>query len=80
MDVLHRRLVKRIRALALAQDIPLNHLADRAGVTRSYLFRVLAGTSSPTTAWIAKVAKVLAVDPGDLVEKPRARRSTSRSS
>ncbi len=41
----------------------MSHLADRAGVTRSHLWNVMAGRASPTVQWLAKIAAVLDVDP-----------------
>lgn len=67
MDVLHRRLAKRIRARALVRGVALTHLADRAPVARSSLFRVLKGAQSPTVAWVAKIARVLRVETWELL-------------
>ena len=81
MDATHKRLARRIRSLASVRELPLSHLADRAGVTRSHLWRVLDGRSSPTVAWLGKVASVLGVEVADLLvrevreppgKKPRA--------
>jgi len=65
--MLQARAVRRIRELAKVRGMPLSHVADRAGVTRSYFWRVLANRSSPTLAWLEKIGAVLGVDPGLLV-------------
>lgn len=61
-DELHRRVAVRIRALAKAKGLPLSHLADRAGVSRSHFWEVLRCGRSPTLSWLNEVAKVLEVD------------------
>jgi transcriptional regulator with XRE-family HTH domain len=78
VDVLHRRLARRIREIADEREIPLSHLADRAGVTRSHLAKVLAGGSSPTVAWLDKIARVLGVDVDDLLTKTPAPKTAVR--
>ncbi len=69
MDVLHERLARRIRVIAEARKLPLSHLADRAGVVRSHMWRVLAGRASPTVAWLGKIAAVLDVEAADLISR-----------
>jgi ribosomal protein L7Ae-like RNA K-turn-binding protein len=64
---LHERVTKRIRAIAREQRIPVTHLPDRAAVGRSHFWEVMAGRSSPTLEWLARVAVALDVDPGELV-------------
>lgn len=70
MDELHRRVIARIKATAEARGIALSHLPDRAVVSRSHFWDVLAGRKSPTLAWLAKVAAALDVDAGELVAAP----------
>jgi transcriptional regulator with XRE-family HTH domain len=67
VDDLHRRVAARIRALAKQKKIPLTHLPDRAGVSRSHFWDVVACKKSPTLAWLGRVAEALGVDAGDLV-------------
>jgi transcriptional regulator with XRE-family HTH domain len=75
VDETHRRVAARIRALARQRRIPLSHVADRAGVSRTQLFDVLAGRKSPTLAWLVKLAAALDVDVAELLAVSRARRS-----
>lgn len=67
---------RNIRSLADRRGIALNALADFAGVSRSQLFNVLAGASSPSIDWITRVATALGVEPWQLLagELPRGRR------
>ena len=68
------RLVARIREIAKEKGIPLDDLALRSEVSERYLWHVLAGKSSPTLEWVAKVAAGLGVDPHRLIRphrKPR---------
>lgn len=67
MDELHQRVVDRIRKLADERGIPITHLPERARVGRSHFFGVMAGSSSPTLTWLARIAAALEVDVEDLV-------------
>lgn len=67
MDELHQRVVDRIRKLADERGIPITHLPERARVGRSHFFGVMAGTSSPTLSWLARIAEALEVDVEALV-------------
>lgn len=69
VDALHRRVARRIRALASDRGIVLSHLPDRAGVTRSHFWRVLQGDASPTLVWLQKIATALDSDVEDLVRR-----------
>jgi transcriptional regulator with XRE-family HTH domain len=71
VDEPHRRVAAKIRALARSRKIPLSHVADRAGASRTYLFDVLAGRSSPTLAWLVRIAEVLGVDVAELLARKR---------
>ncbi|HVE86657.1 MAG TPA: helix-turn-helix transcriptional regulator [Myxococcales bacterium] len=66
-DEVHRRLRARVRAEAERLGLQLTHVADRAGVSRSHFWDVLAGRKSPTLSWLAKVAAVLGREPKDLL-------------
>lgn len=55
--------------LAATRGITLSHLPDRAGVTRSHFWNVMAGKKSPTLQWLGKLAKALDVDVEDLVTR-----------
>lgn len=71
MDELHQRVVDRIRKLADERGIPITHLPERARVGRSHFFGVMAGSSSPTLTWLARIAEALGVDVEDLVSASR---------
>jgi transcriptional regulator with XRE-family HTH domain len=71
VDELHRRLVRRVREFSRERKIPVSHLPDRAGVSRSHFWEVVGGRKSPTLKWLGKVAKALEVDPSALVTPPR---------
>lgn len=71
MDELHRRVVRHIRERAKRLKIPVTHLPDRAGVSRSHFWEVMAGRRSPTLKWLAQLATALDVDAGDLVAQER---------
>lgn len=72
MDELHRRVASRIREVAKAKKIPLSHVADRAAVSRTNVFDVLAGRKSPTLSFLKKVADALGVDTSELVPAPKS--------
>lgn len=67
---IHRVLARNIRALAKKKNVRLKHLADLAPTTRSQLFRVLRGETSPSLRWILKVADALDVEPWTLLVPP----------
>jgi transcriptional regulator with XRE-family HTH domain len=67
VDELHRRVVRHIRERAKSLKIPVTHLPDRAGVSRSHFWEVMAGRRSPTLKWLGQLAKALDVDAGNLV-------------
>lgn len=73
-DKLHQRLVKRIREVAKRRGIMVSHLPDRANVSRSHFWAVLALKASPTLSWIGAVAEALEVDAADLLAAPGATR------
>jgi transcriptional regulator with XRE-family HTH domain len=64
-------LAKRLRELAELRGIPLSHLADRAGIARSYLWRVLDAESSATLDLVQRLAAVLNENPVDLLVDAR---------
>lgn len=65
---------RNVRSSAEARGVSLNSLADFAGVSRAQMYNVLAGNSSPSLDWIAKVATVLECDAWELLV-PGDRRS-----
>lgn len=70
MDELHQRVADRIREIAERRKLPVTHLPDRAGVGRSHFWDVIAGRSSPTLAWLVRVAAALDVDVAELLAPP----------
>ncbi len=60
-------LAENIRAAAEVKGFTLTRLADFAAVSRSQMFQVLAGETSPTVDWICKVASALGVPPHELL-------------
>lgn len=64
-------LAANVREIAARKKLALNHLADRAGVSRSQTYAVLACEAAPTTDWLAKVALALEVEPWMLLKPPR---------
>jgi transcriptional regulator with XRE-family HTH domain len=45
----------------------VTHLPDRAGVSVTHYFAILAGKSSPTLLWLEKIARVLKVPVRELL-------------
>lgn len=62
MDALHKRVVVRIRKLSAEKKMPISHLPDHAGVSRSHFWEVIGGRKSPTLQWLQRVAEALEVD------------------
>lgn len=63
---LHRQVGRRIAKLALERCLSMNHLADFAGLSRSYVSAILRGRKSPTLRTLEKLADALDVDVRDL--------------
>jgi transcriptional regulator with XRE-family HTH domain len=68
LDAVHARLVSRITAIAEQRGITLSHLPDRADVARSYFWKLMKGTTSPTLGKMARLAEALDVDVSELVK------------
>ena len=75
--IVRKGIAANVRQLATAQDVALAHVADRAGIGRTTLWKLLdaSGTkgSDPRLSTIVKLAAVLEVTPADLLEAPAAR-------
>jgi transcriptional regulator with XRE-family HTH domain len=56
-------LARQLRELAREKRIPLSHVADRAGVSRSYFWLLLDGENSATLSLVQKIADALDVEP-----------------
>ena len=67
---LHPQISRRIRRLAKARKIPLSHVADRAGMSRSGFWSLLNGEVSPTVRSLEMIASVLSIHVSELVEEP----------
>jgi len=64
-----------LRAHRLSAGMTLEALADRVGVTKSYLSKVERGKSSPSIAIALRIAEALSVDAADIFGTPDADRS-----
>jgi len=64
---LERVLARRIRELAASREMPMSHVADRAGIARSHMWALLNAERSATLALVQRVADVLEVDPLELL-------------
>ncbi|MCA9707433.1 MAG: helix-turn-helix transcriptional regulator [Myxococcales bacterium] len=76
-EELRARVAQRIRELAKRKGLALTRLADEAEVSRAHLWTILNGESAASIDFLAKLAKVLAVDPDELVRRHRKPRSPS---
>ncbi|MCS3779015.1 helix-turn-helix domain-containing protein [Tsukamurella ocularis] len=61
-----------LRAHRLSAGMTLEALADRVGVTKSYLSKVERGKSSPSIAIALRIAETLGVDAADIFGTPDA--------
>jgi transcriptional regulator with XRE-family HTH domain len=64
-----------IRAAARRKRLTINSLADFSAVSRAQMFNVLAGSSSATTDWLAKIATALDVEPWQLLAPEQFKRT-----
>jgi transcriptional regulator with XRE-family HTH domain len=56
-------LSRRLREVAAERGLALTHVADRAGVGRSHLWRLLNAEASATLDAVEKIAEALDVEP-----------------
>lgn len=68
MDQYHQQLAVRIRAIAKEKGVPLTHLADLSGRSRSHFWDVMACRKSPTLKWLISLAEALEVEPAELLK------------
>lgn len=61
-----------IKSYRLAQKESLQSLADRSGVSRSMIGQIESQQTSPTLSVLAKLARAMDINLGDLVEPPEA--------
>jgi len=60
-------LAAQIRKRADQQGLSLRELAGRAGVSRSFLDRIVGADGSPTVDWLCKISAALECRPRDLL-------------
>jgi transcriptional regulator with XRE-family HTH domain len=72
-------LERRLRTVAAERGIALTHVADRAGVGRSHLWRLLNGEAAATLDVVDKIAAALDVPPLDLLDDSPKRSGRSRA-
>jgi transcriptional regulator with XRE-family HTH domain len=60
---LEKLLARRLREVAQDKGLPLSHVADRAGMSRSYFWLLLDARSSATLDAVQRLAEVFGVDP-----------------
>lgn len=70
-EEIRARVAMRIRELGARRKLSLNGLADRAGLTHSLFYAVLAGERAATTDTLTKLAIALGVEPMELLRPPR---------
>ena len=70
-------LARRLRAVAVDKGIALTHVADRAGIGRSHLWRILNGEASATLDVVDKLSMALDVSSLELLTDT-ARRPSRR--
>jgi transcriptional regulator with XRE-family HTH domain len=56
-------LARRLREVAAERELALMHVADREGIGRSHLWRLLNAEASATLDALEKVAEALDIDP-----------------
>jgi transcriptional regulator with XRE-family HTH domain len=75
-DAIRARFAARIREACEVQELPIVRLADRAKVSRGYIWSVLRGQKAATIDYVAQIAEALGYDPGVLLaSKPITRRT-----
>ena len=67
-------LARRLRTVAADKGIALTHVADRAGIGRSHLWRLLNGEASATLDVVDKLAGALEVSSAELLVERRPSR------
>ena len=69
---LQKRFGLAVRGARKELDVSQEHLADRAGVHRTYLSMIERGVGNPTLAVIDQLAKALGTRPSELLENSGA--------
>jgi transcriptional regulator with XRE-family HTH domain len=70
---IHDRIAQRVHRLRIDQDLSLDALATRSGVSRSMISLIERGESSPTAVVLEKLATGLRVTLASLFEAPTTR-------
>jgi transcriptional regulator with XRE-family HTH domain len=63
-----KRFIARLKTLRAGREMTQEALAERAGISRTYIARLELGQQDPTLGTLRKLAKALKVKVGDLVE------------
>lgn len=66
-QAIRARLADRLREAMEVRGLTLFELAKRANVGRPHLYKVLDGATGASVDYLAKLATVLEIDPGDLL-------------
>ena len=64
----HKRFVMRLKKLRADRGLTQEALAEKAGISRTYLARLELGQQDPTLTTLKNLAKALKVKVGELVE------------
>jgi transcriptional regulator with XRE-family HTH domain len=62
------RMAKRLRVLRRRRGLTQEALAEKAGLSRTYLARLETARQEPTLSTLVKLAKALQVKPGRLLD------------
>ena len=64
----HKRFVMQLKKLRADRQMTQEALAEKAGISRTYLARLELGQQDPTLTTLKSLAKALKVKVGELVE------------
>lgn len=76
--VIRRVFAKNLRRIRALRELSQEALALEAGVERTYIGLLEREKSSPTIDMVAKLARVLEVDPSELIKGSRPTRNRRR--
>ncbi|GAB3458536.1 helix-turn-helix domain-containing protein [Actinophytocola sediminis] len=68
-DAFATSLAATVRAARLARNLPVNALADRAGVSRAMIGKIERGTAQPTAALLGKLSGALGLTLSELIAR-----------
>ena len=72
-EELRATFASRVREKAAARGLSLNSVADRADISRPYLYDILAGRKAPTIDTLARLAGALQCRPDELLRPDRSK-------